>query len=99
MPVPPRHRLVVPRGHGTRCHHLRGVPLPDPIPWWALRGTVPSGRAVGPGPSPSSGCLGRPSLQRGVDGIATHSAVNQLSFVPQPTLHQARPLRTVPSWD
>lgn len=35
----------------------------------------------------------------GDNGSATHSPVNELSFVPQPTLHQARPLRTVPSWD
>lgn len=33
------------------------------------------------------------------NGDATGSPVNELSFVPQPTLHQARPLRTVPSWD
>lgn len=45
------------------------------------------------------GSAGSMSLQRGVDGSATRSALNQLSFVPQPTLHQARPLRTVPSWD
>lgn len=35
----------------------------------------------------------------GGNGGATSSPVNELSFVPQPTLHQARPLRTVPSWD
>lgn len=35
----------------------------------------------------------------GDNSSATHSPVNELSFVPQPTLHQARPLRTVPSWD
>lgn len=75
-------------------------------PWAPFAYHQVTARDVARSPAPGAREL-RPSSAReragpgpgGDNGSATRSPVNELSFVPQPTLHQARPLRTVPSWD